>query len=91
MRRAGEPVALADELDRQVGLARGDVALQQVVAQIVAVRLLREREHALEVLRDDDRRVAGDALEAVRAEVADERSESLQLEQRRLRPSRRGR
>ena len=35
-RGAGKAVALAHELDREVGLARGDVRLQQVVADVLA-------------------------------------------------------
>ena len=54
----GEAVALADERDRQIGLARGDVRLEQVVADVAAGSSAREREHPLEVLGHDDRRVA---------------------------------
>ena len=54
----GEAVPLAHEGDGQVRLARGDVRLEQAVADVLAELRARERQLPLEVLRHDDRHVA---------------------------------
>ncbi len=73
------------ESDRQVGLSGGDVGLQEVVADVVAVVHGRERQGPLEVLGYHDRHLAGDRLPARLVEIGDKARETGDLRQLRLR------
>ncbi len=73
-----EPVPLAGERDRKIGLARRDVRLQELVVDVAAVGGVAERQLALEVLWHDDRRLALHGRPAVDGEVPHQVGKPLQ-------------